>query len=184
MADDLRTRPAIVGGLIAGVLSVFPLTQTCCCLWALLGGAIAARMLISRSPMRVTSNEGARVGMLAGVLAGIIYFFIGLPLSLATIGWRLRVLEELSNSFNNPKLQEILQQSIDWTRNASFRTQLLSMLPQFLVVAVVIAGFTVLGALLGLAIFEKRKQEPPEPPPPPPPPPPYPGGFQPPPSYP
>src|SRR5262249_17941587 len=109
MADDLRTRPAIVGGLIAGVLSVFQLTQTCCCLWALFGGAIAARMLISRSPMRVTSNEGARVGMLAGVLAGIIYFFIGLPLSLATIGWRLRVLEELSNNFNNPKLQEILQ---------------------------------------------------------------------------
>ena len=183
MADDLRTRPAIFGGLIAGVLSVFPLTQSCCCLWALLGGAIAARMLIVRSPMRVTSNEAARVGLLAGVLAGVIYFFIGLPLSLATIGWRLRMLEELSNAFGNPKLQELLQQTIEQTRNAPFRTQLLWMVPQFLVISVVVAGITVLGALLGLALFEKRKDEAP-PPPSPPPPPSYPGGFQPPPSYP
>src|SRR5262249_13577643 len=138
----------------------------------------------SRSPARVTSNEAERMGMIAGVLAGFIYFVIGLPLSLATVPLRNRFIEWISTYLTDQKVQDMLRQSIDWTKETPLRTQIAVMVPQFLVVAVVIAGFTILGALLGLALFEKRKVEPPSPPPPPPPEPPYPGGFQPPPSYP
>jgi hypothetical protein len=185
MADDLRTRPAIVGGLIAGVLSVLPIIQSCCCLWALAGGVVAAQMLIARSPARVTSNEVARVGLTAGMLAGFIYFVIGLPLTLATTPLSIRFIEWMSTVFTDPKVQDMLRQSVDMTRDTPLRTRALFMVPQFLVVGVLIAGFTVLGALLGRALFEKRRDEPPPPmSPPPPPPPPYEGGgFQPPPSY-
>lgn len=185
MADDLRTRPAVVGGLIAGVLSVLPFIQQCCCLWALVGGAIAAQMLIARSPARVTSNEAARVGLTAGILAGFIYLVIGLPLALATTPLSLRVIEWVSTVITDPKVQDMLRQSVELTRDTPLRTRALFMVPQFLVVGVFIAGFTVLGALLGRALFEKRRDEPPPPmSPPPPPAPPYEGGgFQPPPSF-
>jgi hypothetical protein len=148
MADDLRTRPAVVGGLIAGVLSVLPFIQQCCCLWALVGGAIAAQMLIARSP---AESPAMRPRLVSGRRSsGIIYFFIGLPLSLATLAWRLRLLEEFST-------RSTTQSSGDHHGSRStgpespFRTQLLSMVPQFLVVGVSLriycAGHCLTGAL-------------------------------------
>jgi hypothetical protein len=80
-------RPAIIGGIFAGVLSVIPIVSTLCCGWAMLGGVIASRLYVRRSPHALTAGDGAKVGAMTGFVASIIYvpitllmsFFLGLP---------------------------------------------------------------------------------------------------------
>ena len=44
MNDKLK--PALIGGVILGILSALPAVNTCCCIWALVGGLIAANIYI------------------------------------------------------------------------------------------------------------------------------------------
>ena len=65
MNQQDQSKPYLVGGLIMGVLSVIPLVNagnTCCCLWAWVGGAVAAKLLVDGSAQPVTINDGAKVG--------------------------------------------------------------------------------------------------------------------------
>jgi hypothetical protein len=185
MADVDRKQAAIIGGLIVGVLSVTPIISAanfCCCLWAIVGGLVAAKLLINRSPQPVTAGEGAMIGLMAGLGGGGIYFFIGLPLSAATSGLTLRIFEGLLRGIDNPQVQEAMQQVIERLQNQSFAQRLLGSIPIFILSAIILAGFTVLGGLLGVALFEKRRGQ--APPPPPQYPPPYPPDYPPPPSSP
>lgn len=67
-----KIQPALVGGLIVGLLWSIPflnLINFCCCLGVMIGGAVATLMLVKRSPvLPVRSGDGAAVGALAGVI--------------------------------------------------------------------------------------------------------------------
>src|ERR1044071_7849484 len=80
MNDKLK--PAIIGGVILGVLSAIPAVNTCCCIWALVGGLIAANIYIKASPNPVTPADGAIVGALAGVAGAVLIIVVGIPLQL------------------------------------------------------------------------------------------------------
>src|SRR5437879_2909907 len=71
-------KPAIIAGVILGVLSVIPILSAanCCCLWLLAGGALAAQIHIKDSSLPITSSNGAAVGALAGFVGSIIYTII------------------------------------------------------------------------------------------------------------
>ena len=80
MIDKLK--PALLGGLIAGILSVIPIVSTCCCLWAILGGVLASFLYIKSSAAPVTTGQGAGLGAMAGAVGALIYIIIGLPINL------------------------------------------------------------------------------------------------------
>jgi hypothetical protein len=162
--DDLDwKKPALIGGLIAGILSVVPLINmlnTCLCLWAWVGGIVAAKLLIDRSPRIVTSKDGARIGLFSGLIAGAIVLLISMPLML----WQMnRTLQSMPSIFSStPEAQELLER----IQNDSTFKILFSFVSSF-ITSVLILGFTVLGGVLGVALFEKRKNQPPPPYPPP-----------------
>ncbi len=171
MAEVDQKQPAIVGGVIVGVLSVIPIVSelnTCCCLWALLGGMIAAKLLIDSSPQPVKAGDGAMVGLWAGLIGGAIRFFVGLPIELMTGGLKLRLLERLADWTGDPKLQELVQRIIEQAQTQSLLQWLIGAVPIFIIGALILAGFTVLGGLLGVALFEKRTEPVASPPPYPP----------------
>ena len=65
--------PAFSGGILAAVLSFVPILSLGVILWALLGGATAVRLYLSRVPAaRITPRLGARLGALAGLLAFVL----------------------------------------------------------------------------------------------------------------
>src|SRR5262245_43779877 len=112
--DDLEwKKPALIGGLIAGILSVMPLINTvnvCFCLWAWVGGAVAAKLLIDRSPRIVTAKDGAKVGLFSGLIAGAIVLLITMPLML----WQIdRSLQNIPAIFSTPEAQELLERIRD-----------------------------------------------------------------------
>lgn len=105
-------QPALIGGLIVGLLSVLPLVQAanaCCCLWAWVGGATTAKLYIDRSPQRVSWAEAARIASIAGLLGAVMRVFIGTPIELATFPASLRAMEELAKSMADPQKQRLLE---------------------------------------------------------------------------
>ena len=187
-----KTVPALIGGIILGLLSSIPLVQfgnCACCLWVLLGGAIAAKMLINRSPVYpVQSGDGAVVGLLAGVVGSIVNLVIGVPMQLLFgQAFMMSFLERMRNlAGQDPNATAQIDQAIRMYQNRPFAEALGQALVYWLIGAIITMGFAALGGLLGVAFFEKRKGGPPQAYPPPPgyPPPPPSGYPTPPPGYP
>src|SRR5215467_11489739 len=152
-------RPALIGGLISGILSVVPFVSVlnvCLCLWAWIGGIVAAKLLIGRSQRIVTAKDGAKIGMYAGLIAGAIVLLVTLPLTL----WQMdRVLQSMIVFMkNSPEAQSFYMRIQD--------DPTLKIMFSFIIAfvsSILVLGFTVLGGLLGVALFEKRRGLPPPP---------------------
>jgi hypothetical protein len=176
-------QPALVGGVMAGILSVIPIVNfaNCCfCAWLLVGGAVAAKMLINRAPRPVRSGEGAQVGAVAGLIAAGIYSLISLAFAVFNIGQRFQeeLLNRMAEMSNDPNFQSAIRKMIEEGANQPMAQKLISVLITLIIVSVIYIGFSTLGGLLGVALFEKRRDQPP--------PPQYPPGYPPgqPPNYP
>lgn len=142
-----KLKPALLGGLIVGVLSAIPFINYCCCIWSIGGGALAAYLYIKSSPVPVGTGDGAMVGGLAGVVGGIIYLILGLPIAIL---------------FGMAAMQESLNRS---GVELPFSGTLL-MIVAGIVGAIILALLATLGGVIGVAIFEKRKGDGLAPPPP------------------
>ncbi len=163
-------QPALVGGVTAGLLSVIPLVNlaNCCfCAWLLVGGAVAAKMLINGAPRPVRSGEGAQVGAVAGLIAAGVYSLISFALIVFSVGQRFQedLLNRIARMSDDPQLQEAIQKIIEAGANQPLAQRLVSALITLIVVSVLFIGFSTLGGLLGVALFEKRRERPPQYPP-------------------
>ncbi|MCI0490247.1 MAG: hypothetical protein L0229_26955 [Blastocatellia bacterium] len=156
-----KLQPAIIGGLILGLLSSIPfvnLGNFCCCLWVLLGSALASRQLISNSPvLPVTTGDGAGVGAFAGAIGALVNLFVGVPINLFAPEITYGFLERLAENANNPEFKEQIRLMIEASQNQSFGEQLMGALLGWLIGTVVTIGFATLGGILGVSLFEKRK---------------------------
>lgn len=141
-----KLKPALLGGLIVGVLSAIPFINYCCCIWTLGGGVLAAYLYVKSSPTQVKMGDGAMVGGLAGVVGGIIYFVLSLPINIF---------------FGMAAMQEQLYRS---GVHLPFSGIVLVILAG-IVGAVILAVLTAVGGIIGVAIFEKRKDGAAPPPP-------------------
>lgn len=150
MNDMEWKRPALIGGLIVALPSLMPLLSLALCLWCLLGGAVAAKLLWNRSTRILTFGDGARVGLMAGLIGGAIYFIVSAPLS----AWQMdRLIESIAATPNFPSVwaDTLLQVQ------ENFALRVGVALISSLIASLIMVGFTVLGGLIGVAIFEKRK---------------------------
>src|SRR5215207_9867967 len=81
-----KLKPALIGGVVLGILSVVPFVSAaniCCCLWAILGGMLATYLYVKNSPTPASPGDGAILGALAGVVGAIIYLIVGIPVAYA-----------------------------------------------------------------------------------------------------
>jgi hypothetical protein len=138
MNDKLK--PALLGGLVTGILSVIPFISSCCCIWAIMGGGLAGFLYIKSSAKPVETSEGAIVGGMSGAVAAVIYLIIGLPLALL---------------FGASQMEEAFRRSGMEVPLAGAAMAVLGAL----LVMVLLLVFSVLGGILAVAIFEKRKGE-------------------------
>ena len=159
MNDKLK--PALIGGVILGILSAIPAVNTCCCIWALVGGLIAANIYIKASPNPVTPADGAIVGAIAGAIGAVLIVVVGIPLQLI---FGTAMASMMGGLMQNADPDQAAQIQQAMASGLGFGRAILNAL-MYSVTAVI---FSAVGGLLGVALFEKRKGGPGVPPPPPP----------------
>ena len=157
-----KLKPAIIGGVVIGILSVIPFVSAgnlCCCLWAIVGGMLATQMYVKNSPTPVNAGDGAIVGALAGLVGGIIAFVLGVPIAYAMGPTMRNLLVSLIENMD-PQQAEMMRRQFEASGDA-----IAPLLVQGLITSVLLFLFAIVGGLLGVPIFEKRKGDVPPPPP-------------------
>ena len=142
-----KIKPALLGGLVTGILSVIPFVSSCCCIWAIAGGGLACFLYIQNTDARVQTIDGATVGAISGGVGALIYLIIGLPLAL------LFGAAQMEDAFRRSGMEVPLAGTA------------MALLGALMVIALLLI-FSTLGGILAVAIFEKRKDDVPPPAPP------------------
>ena len=151
-----RLQPALIGGLVTGVLSALPFIgafNACCCLWVVAGGVIAAYLLQDRDPNPIEVGDGAIVGLMAGVIGAFVYLILSIPITLMMAPMMRAFTDRmLDNSELPPEFREML---------ASGMGTAAGIILSFF--AYLVAGliFSTLGGVLGAVIFRKKTAHPP-----------------------
>lgn len=151
-----KLRAGLLGGLLMGLLSAVtvvpqvPFVRFICCIWAMLGGVVAAYLYSKRSPTPARIGDGVAVGAIAGAVGAVISLVAFVLVSLYVTD-RTQAEEQLARAGLN-----ITYASVIWLIAAlAFILQVIQAL---------------VGGIIGVALFERRGEEGSGPPPPPPPP--------------
>jgi hypothetical protein len=148
-----KTKAALIGGVIAGILSAIPFINYCCCIWAIGGGILAVFLFVKDTGEVVTPGAGAAIGAIAGGIGAVIYLIIALPLNLvigsAAMAAQMAQLERsgVSIPFSGIAL----------------------LIVGVIIGAILVFILTLLGGVIGAPIFGKGRGAAAPPPPPPPP---------------
>ena len=143
-----KLKPAVLGGLIVGILSAIPILNYCCCIWGIGGGVLAGFLYIKSSPVPVKIGEGAVIGVLSGIIGAVLYFMIGVPIAYFISG------ANLEQTLRGAGVQLPLGVS-----------GLLLFVVSGLIGGAILLVLSIVGGLISVPIFEKRKDMPPPPPP-------------------
>jgi len=157
-----KLKPALIGGVVLGLLSAIPFinwANICCCLWAIVGGALASYVYIKGSPTPAKAADVAIVGVIAGVIGAAIYVVIGIPLSILVGGVTRELFAKIMESIN-PSQADMIRRQME--ASASIAGAIIN----GIVLAVLLVVFSTIGGLIGIPIFEKRKATDQVPPPP------------------
>ncbi len=147
--EMLKKYPALVCGIILGILALTPYVATADFLWALLAGFFAVWLLIPQSLLPVSMGKGAKTGLLTGVIGAGLYLIIATPLRATSI------LDSLIVSA--PSLQA--QVALQGIHQKPLLKYSISLFLNFLI-ALLLVLLSVIGGLISVAIFEKRKPAP------------------------
>ena len=148
-----KLKPAIIGGVVLGLLSAIPFVNwvnICCCLWAILGGMLAAKMYVSSSPTPANTGDGAIVGAMAGAVGAVISIVIGIPLSILTSGLVQGIMISFVEGMN-PSQAEMMRRQMEAGSTVA------GAIVNGIILAVLLIVFATIGGLIGISVFEKRK---------------------------
>jgi hypothetical protein len=149
-------KPALVGGIAAGILTAVPLVNCLCCLWIIGGAMLAAYLFGKDSPTSLTPGDGAVLGILAGIIAAVADSIVSLPFENMNREFVRRFMDQFS--------QFVEEMPSGWERwlneragGMSFAWFLLGLLAS----AVIYAAFGALGGVIGTSMFGRKKVPPP-----------------------
>lgn len=128
-----------MGGLSAlTVVPQVPFLRLACCVWAIVGGALAGYLVVKNSPTRVGVGEGAIVGTLAGIVGTIISLVAFLLVSYY-ITDRSAAEDQIEHAGFHISYSQIIL--------------LICLLTLFIQVAL-----SLVGGIVGVALFEQREE--------------------------
>ena len=148
-------RPALIAGVVAGALSGLPFVSAgncLCCLWIVGGAALAVNLLAKNSGGVLTSGDGAIVGALTGIVAAVVDALMSIPLRSFNIELARRVMGKVSDlGYDMPSnLDGFLDGGSGSLSPGWFLLSLFLSAAVFTVVGV-------LGGIIGVSLFGKKK---------------------------
>ncbi len=146
---EKKTQPALIGGLIVGVLSALPIISAgnlCCCLWIVGGGVVAAYILQQNQAAPITPADGAVIGGLAGLVGAFVYLILSIPITMLVAPFE-RVLYERVIENAGPGFRDY----VGTYAGAGLRLTL-----GFIFMLCFGSIFSTIGGVLGAVIFKKK----------------------------
>jgi hypothetical protein len=152
-----RLQPALLGGVLIGVLAALPVVNCCCCIWMIAGGGLAAYLRQQGMPYQLAAAEGALVGLMAGLVGAVISTVLSIPIQAATgpmmEAWMERMMA--GNPDMPPELRDAFGRA-----NAGGAARFIV---GFVFALIIYPIFGLLGGLLGAVMFKKDLPPPPPP---------------------
>lgn len=176
MNEQGMLKPALIGGVLLGVLSALPvvgMVNCLCCAWVIAGGVLAANLYVKSSPMAVTLGTGALLGLITGAIGAVVDTVFTIPLHIALSTAGMGVAQQVRQAAEQLPLPPETRQTLLGLVSAGGGTGIFFAVLSGLFKLVLYSLIATIGGALGVAIFEKRKPGvPPVPPAMPPAPPP------------
>jgi len=154
------TQPALIGGLVMGVLSALPIISAgnfCCCLWVVSGGLVAAYVLQQSQVAPLTPADGALVGLLAGLIGAVVQFVLAVPIGILVAPLERAMLErliELADTMPSD-VRDSLETYLAQSEDMGLAALVLRRVATLFVMLLVGATFSTAGGMLGAVIFRK-----------------------------
>ncbi len=147
--------PALIGGVIAGVLSGIPFVSCLCCLWIIGGGILAAYFLTKESSVTLSAGDGAIVGIFTGIIAAVVEVFVNIPF----------------RAFNEKLVQSILDRFAQyaeemppgwesWLEEGAIEGSIVWTILGLIMSAIIFSALGALGGIIGISLFGKKKTAP------------------------
>jgi len=153
---------ALIAGIALGITSALPvlnLVNCACCALVLGGGFLAVYLYLREYPSGyppVTYGEAAVLGLLTGVIGGLVWTVVDIPLTFLKyqIGWEMTDLAEIESALSNPSIPPAMRELVTTLITGGGLT--LGMIFFGLVVNLLVCVvFAMIGAIIGLAILQK-----------------------------
>ena len=155
------TQPALVGGLVLGVLSALPIVSAgnlCCCLWVVSGGLVASYLLQQNHPGPITPGDGALVGLLAGLIGAFVQTIVAIPVEILVAPMERAMLQRFMDMAGNMPVE--MRDAFDRYSSNGAPFGMLGVILRRVIGLVFMlfigAMFSTLGGLLGAVIFRKE----------------------------
>jgi hypothetical protein len=158
-------QPAVVGGLVMGVLSALPLISAgniCCCLWVISGGVVAAYVLQQNQPTPITQGDGALVGLLAGLIGAAVHLVLSIPITLLMAPMEHAMMQRIVDFAGSmqPEMRDTLEKLAVQRGQLGPAAFVIGRIAGFIFMLFLGAIFSTIGGLLG-AIFFRKPDAPP-----------------------
>jgi len=165
-----KSQPALLGGLLLGVLSALPfigMGNLCCCLWILAGGALAAYLLQERQPTPISIADGAAVGLTAGAVGAVVWLIVSVPVGILLGPLQTRMMRRMMEG----DLPEGVRQMFEAMGTGGITV--VGLIATFFMMLLLCLSFSTVGGIIGASVFRKSAAapadiQPPDFPPPPP----------------
>jgi len=158
--NDGILKPALIGGVLLGILSVIPVIKAgncLCCGWVIGGGILASYLYVKSSPIAVTLGRGVAIGLLAGAIGAVVDTLFSIPLELLLSRIGLGPADQIRQMLEQipqmpPEIKRTLLSFAQSGKGIGIAWILMSAISKLAVYSVV----AMLGGTIGVAIFEKR----------------------------
>lgn len=155
------TQPALIGGLVLGVLSALPIVAAgnlCCCLWVVSGGLVASYLFQQNNAGPMTPGDGALVGLLAGLVGAFVQTIVSIPVEILVAPMERAMLQRFMEIAGNMPVE--MRDAFDRYSSSGAPLGVIGMILRRIIglmfMLFVGAIFSTLGGLLGAVIFRKE----------------------------
>lgn len=161
MNGESMLKPALIGGVALGIVSAIPIIgafNCLCCAWVLAGGMLAAHLYVKDAASPVTLGRGAVLGLATGALGAVVCTLFSIPLHMMSAsGGGMNFMAQIQQQIDKmPNVPPETRQALEALASRGDLTAVL-LVGSFILSLVVFSIFGMMGATIGVALFEKRK---------------------------
>jgi hypothetical protein len=152
------TQPALIGGLVMGVLSALPfvsLGNFCCCLWVVSGGLVAAYVLQANNAAPITPSDGAMVGLLAGIVGAAVHLVLSVPIDLVMAPFERTMAQRILEMTGNAEMRDMVERYSQTGPAGGIALIIVKRIVGFVFMAFAGAIFSTVGGVIGSMVVRK-----------------------------